>query len=169
MRRPAATEKVLDRLSRWREQCPELVMRSTFIVGFPGETEAEFEELLDFLRAARLDRVGCFPYSPVEGASANALPDPVPEPVKHERVERFMAVQAEISRAKLAERIGQRLTVLVDEVGEDEVIARSYADAPEIDGEVIIAGAWELDPGDFIEVEVTDAGDHDLWAQPLTD
>lgn len=169
MRRPAATEKVLDRLARWREQCPELVMRSTFIVGFPGETEAEFEELLDFLRAARLDRVGCFPYSPVEGASANALPDPVPEPVKHERVERFMAVQAEISRAKLAERIGQRLIVLVDEVGEDEVIARSYADAPEIDGEVIIAGAWELDPGDFIEVEITDAGDHDLWAQPIAD
>nr|WP_093191483.1 30S ribosomal protein S12 methylthiotransferase RimO [Thiocapsa sp. KS1] len=169
MRRPAATEKVLDRLSRWREQCPELVLRSTFIVGFPGETEADFEELLDFLRAARLDRVGCFPYSPVEGATANALPDPVPEPVKHERVERFMAVQAEISRAKLAERIGQRLTVLVDEVGEDEVIARSYADAPEIDGEVIIAGAWELDPGDFIEVEVTDAGDHDLWAQPIAD
>ncbi len=169
MRRPAATEKVLDRLARWREQCPELVMRSTFIVGFPGETEAEFEELLDFLRAARLDRVGCFPYSPVEGASANALPDSVPEPVKHERVERFMAVQAEISRAKLAERIGQRMTVLVDEVGEDEVIARSYADAPEIDGEVIIAGAWELDPGDFVEVEITDAGDHDLWAQPVPD
>lgn len=169
MRRPAATEKVLDRLARWREQCPELVMRSTFIVGFPGETEAEFEELLDFLRAARLDRVGCFPYSPVEGASANALPDPVPESIKHERVERFMAVQAEISRAKLAERIGQRLIVLVDEVGEDEVIARSYADAPEIDGEVIIAGAWELDPGDFIEVEITDAGDHDLWAQPIAD
>ncbi len=169
MRRPAATEKVLDRLARWREQCPELVMRSTFIVGFPGETEAEFEELLDFLRAARLDRVGCFPYSPVEGATANVLPDAVPEPVKHERVERFMAVQAEISRAKLAERIGQRMTVLVDEVGEDEVIARSYADAPEIDGEVIIAGAWELDPGDFVEVEITDAGDHDLWAQPLAD
>lgn len=169
MRRPAATEKVLDRLSRWREQCPDLVMRSTFIVGFPGETEAEFQELLDFLRAAQLDRVGCFPYSPVDGASANALPDPVPEPVKHERVERFMAVQAEISRTKLAERIGQRLTVLVDEVGEDEVIARSYADAPEIDGEVIIAGAWELDPGDFIEVEITDAGDHDLWAQPIAD
>ncbi len=169
MRRPAATEKVLDRLARWREQCPELVIRSTFIVGFPGETEAELEELLDFLRAARLDRVGCFPYSPVEGASANALPDPVPESIKHERVERFMAVQAEISRAKLAERIGQRLIVLVDEVGEDEVIARSYADAPEIDGEVIIAGAWELDPGDFVEVEITDAGDHDLWAQPIAD
>jgi ribosomal protein S12 methylthiotransferase len=169
MRRPAATEKVLDRLARWREQCPDLVMRSTFIVGFPGETEAEFEALLDFLRSAQLDRVGCFPYSPVEGASANALPDPVPEPVKHERVERFMAVQAEISRAKLARRIGQRLTVLVDEVGDDEVIARSYADAPEIDGEVIIAGAWELDPGDFIEVEVTDASDHDLWAQPIAD
>jgi ribosomal protein S12 methylthiotransferase len=167
MRRPAATEKVLDRLARWRELCPDLVMRSTFIVGFPGESESDFEQLLDFLRAARLDRVGCFPYSPVEGATANALPGHVPEPVKHERVARFMAVQAEISRSKLQARIGQRLTVLVDEVREDEVIARSYADAPDIDGEVVIAGAWELDPGDFIEVEVTDAGDHDLWAQPV--
>ncbi|NCA69255.1 MAG: 30S ribosomal protein S12 methylthiotransferase RimO [Sphingobacteriia bacterium] len=167
MRRPAATEKVLERLARWRAQCPELVMRSTFIVGFPGETEADFETLLEFLRAARLDRVGCFPYSAVAGASANDLPDPVPEALKQERLERFMAVQAEISREKLAERIGQRLTVLVDEVGEDEVIARSYADAPQIDGEVIIAGAWELDPGDFIEVEVTDSGDHDLWARPI--
>ena len=167
MRRPAATEKVLDRLARWRELCPDLVMRSTFIVGFPGESESDFEQLLDFLRAARLDRVGCFPYSPVEGATANALPGHVPEPVKHERVARFMAVQAEISRSKLQARIGQRLTVLVDEVREDEVIARSYADAPDIDGEVVITGAWEVDPGDFIEVEVTDAGDHDLWAQPV--
>jgi ribosomal protein S12 methylthiotransferase len=167
MRRPAATEKVLDRLSRWREQCPQLVMRSTFIVGFPGESEADFEQLLDFLRSARLDRVGCFPYSPVAGATANALPNPVPEELKQERVARFMAVQAGISRSKLAERIGQRLTVLVDEVTDDEVIARSYADAPDIDGQVIIAGAWELDPGDFVEVEVTDAGDHDLWACPV--
>jgi ribosomal protein S12 methylthiotransferase len=167
MRRPAATEKVLDRLTRWRELCPQLVMRSTFIVGFPGESEADFEQLLDFLRLARLDRVGCFPYSAVDGATANALPDHVPEPVKQERMARFMAVQAEISRSKLAERIGRRLTVLVDEVGENEVIARSYADAPEIDGQVIIEGAWELDPGDFVEVEVIDAGDHDLWAQPV--
>ncbi len=169
MGRPAATERVLERLERWRAQCPELVLRSTFIVGFPGETEAEFEELLDFIRAARLDRVGCFPYSPVEGAAANALPDPVPEPVKEERLARFMGVQAEISRAKLAARVGQRLRVLVDEVGEDEVVARSYGEAPEIDGVVIIPGAWELDPGDFIEVEVTDSGDHDLWARPVED
>jgi ribosomal protein S12 methylthiotransferase len=169
MGRPAATERVLERLEGWRARCPELVLRSTFIVGFPGETEAEFEELLDFIRAARLDRVGCFPYSPVEGAAANALPDPVPEPVKEERLARFMEVQAEISRAKLAARVGQRLTVLVDEVEGDELIARSYGEAPEIDGVVIIPGAWELDPGDFIEVEVTDSGDHDLWARPVED
>ena len=169
MRRPAAAERVLERLDRWRAACPELAVRSTFIVGFPGETEADFEELLDFLRAARLDRVGCFAYSAVEGAAANALPDPVPEPLKQERLERLMAVQAEISRDKLSARIGQRLTVLVDALEEDEIIARSYADAPEIDGEVIIPGAWEIDPGDFIEVEVTAAGDHDLWAQPVED
>ena len=169
MRRPAATEKVLERLTRWREICPELVLRSTFIVGFPGETEAEFAQLLDFLRAAQLDRVGCFPYSPVAGAAANDLPDPVPEAIKQERLERFMAVQAEISRDKLATRIGQRLTVLVEAVEEDAIIARSYADAPEIDGEVIIPGEWEIDVGDFIEVEVFDAGDHDLWARPVED
>ncbi|MFZ0788073.1 MAG: 30S ribosomal protein S12 methylthiotransferase RimO [Chromatiaceae bacterium] len=169
MRRPAAAERVLERLDRWRDQCPELVLRSTFIVGFPGETDAEFEELLDFIRAARLDRVGCFAYSPVEGAAANALPDPVPEAVKEERLARFMAAQAEISREKLATRVGERLTVLVDRVEDDETIARSYADAPEIDGTVIIPGAWELDPGDFIEVRVTDSGDHDLWAEPVED
>jgi ribosomal protein S12 methylthiotransferase len=169
MRRPAAAERVLERLDRWRDQCPELVLRSTFIVGFPGETDAEFEELLDFVRAARLDRVGCFAYSPVEGAAANALPDPVPEAVKEERLARFMAAQAEISREKLAARVGERLTVLVDRVEDDETIARSYADAPEIDGTVIIPGAWELDPGDFIEVRVTDCGDHDLWAEPVED
>ena len=142
-------------------------MRSTFIVGFPGETEDDFEILLDFLRAARLDRVGCFAYSPVSGAAANALPDPVPEAVREERLARFMEVQAEISLEKLAARIGQRLTVLVDEVEEDRVIARSYADAPEIDGNVMIPGAWDLEAGDFIEVEVTGAGDHDLWATPV--
>ena len=167
MARPAAAERVLERLERWRAQCPELVLRSTFIVGFPGETDAEFETLLDFIRAARLDRVGCFPYSPVAGAAANALPDPVPEELKQERLARFMEVQAEISREKLAARIGRRLTVLVDEVDDEEVIARSYGDAPEIDGVVIIPGAWELDPGDFIEVTVTDSGDHDLWAVPV--
>jgi ribosomal protein S12 methylthiotransferase len=169
MRRPAAAEGVLERLGRWREQCPELVLRSTFIVGFPGETEADFETLLDFLRAARLDRVGCFAYSPVEGAAANALPDPVPEPVKEERFARFMAVQADISRTKLAERVGQRMTVLVDAIEDHSVIARSYADAPEIDGTVIVPGDWELDPGNFIEVEITDAGEHDLWGRPVED
>ena len=169
MRRPAAAERVLERLDRWRDQCPELVLRSTFIVGSPGETDAEFEELLDFIRAARLDRVGCFTYSPVEGAAANALLDPVPEAVKEERLARFMDAQAEISREKLAARVGERLTVLVDRVEDDEIIARSYADAPEIDGTVIIPGAWELDPGDFIEVRATDSGDHDLWAEPVED
>jgi len=169
MRRPAASEKVLERLARWREICPELVVRSTFIVGFPGETEEDFETLLDFLRAARLDRVGGFAYSPVAGAAANALPDPVPEELREDRLERFMDVQSGISREKLARRVGQRLTVLVDEVGEDQVIARSYADAPEIDGNVIVPGPWDLVPGDFIEVEVTGAGEHDLWAEPVDD
>lgn len=167
MRRPAASEKVLERIARWRVVCPELVIRSTFIVGFPGETEADFEFLLAFLDEARLDRVGCFAYSPVAGAAANALPDPLPEELREERLERFMAVQARISRAKLTERIGQRLTVLVDEVEEERVIARSYADAPEIDGTVVVPGPWDLDPGDFIEVEVTGAQDHDLWARPV--
>lgn len=167
MRRPAATERVLERLARWRAQCPELVLRSTFIVGFPGETEAEFESLLDFLREARLDRVGCFPYSPVDGAAANDLADAVPAEEREERRERFMEVQAEISRDKLAARVGERMTVLVDEVHEDEVVARSYGDAPEIDGNVLVPGAWEIDPGDFIEVEITASGDHDLWAEPV--
>jgi ribosomal protein S12 methylthiotransferase len=167
MRRPAASERVLERLSRWRRVCPDLVVRSTFIVGFPGETEEDFETLLGFLREARLDRVGCFAYSPVEGAAANELPDPVPAALREERVERFMAAQAEISRGKLAERVGRRLTVLVDEVEAGRVVARSYADAPEIDGTVIVPGAWELEPGDFIEVEVTRAGEHDLLAVPV--
>jgi len=167
MRRPAASEKVLHRIARWRETCPDLVVRSTFIVGFPGETEEDFASLLEFLHTARLDRVGCFAYSPVAGAAANELPGHLPEAVREERLERFMAVQAQISRAKLADRVGQRLTVLVDEVEDDQVIARSYADAPEIDGNVLIPGAWDVDPGDFIEVDVTGAGDHDLWARPV--
>ncbi|MGD9298821.1 MAG: 30S ribosomal protein S12 methylthiotransferase RimO [Thiohalocapsa sp.] len=169
MRRPAAAEKVLERLGQWRRICPELVMRSTFIVGFPGETEADFDTLLAFLHEAQLDRVGCFAYSPVAGAAANDLPDAVPEPVKEERLERFMAAQAEISRAKLSARVGQRLTVLVDEVLEDQVIARSYADAPEIDGNVLIRGAWDLSPGDFIEVDVTGSLEHDLVGEPVCD
>jgi ribosomal protein S12 methylthiotransferase len=167
MRRPAAAEQVLERLARWRALCPELVVRSTFILGFPGETKADFEFLLEFLRQARLDRVGAFAYSPVAGAAANALPDPLPETVREERLARFMAVQAEISRAKLAARVGQRLIVLVDEVQEGRLVARTYADAPEIDGKVIVPGAWELDPGDFIEVEITRSGSHDLLGVPV--
>ena len=167
MRRPAAGERMLERLADWRARCPELVVRSTFIVGFPGETEAEFEQLLAFLYAARLDRVGGFAYSPVAGAAANALPGALPGEVREERLRRLMEVQAEISRAKLAERRGQRLVVLVDRVEEGRAVARSYADAPEIDGEVIVPGAWELEPGDFIEVEITRSGPHDLLGVPV--
>ena len=166
MRRPAATERVLERISQWRSICPELTLRSTFIVGFPGESEADFEKLLEFLRAANLDRVGCFCYSPVDGAEANRLPDPVPEPLKQERLQRFMAVQAEISQRRLVTKVGSEMVVLVDEVGEDQVVARSAADAPEIDGNVIIDGAWDLNPGDFIQVRITAAGEHDLFAEP---
>lgn len=167
MKRPAATEKVLERISHWRRICSELTLRSTFIVGFPGETESEFSELLDFLREAQLDRVGCFAYSAVDGAQANQLPDPVPAELKEERRARFMAVQEEISRARLQARVGAETIVLVDEVKEKQVIARSSADAPEIDGRVFIPGAWDLDPGDFIEVKITAATAHDLKAEPL--
>ena len=167
MRRPAAAERVLERIARWRRDCPELTLRSTFIVGFPGETEAEFEELLAFLQAAQLDRVGCFAYSPVQGADANGLPNAVPDEVREERRARFMQVQAEISRARLQQRIGSETIVLVDEVLEKQVIARSSADAPEIDGRVFIPGAWELEPGDFIRVRITGATAHDLKAEPV--
>lgn len=167
MRRPAAGERMLERIRNWRGICPDINLRSTFIVGFPGETESEFQELLDFLQEAQLDRVGCFAYSPVAGAAANDLPEQIPEEIKEERLERFMAVQAEISAAKLAARIGSRQIVLVDEVGVDQIIARSAGEAPEIDGSVIIEGGWELEPGDFVEVEVTGSGEHDLWARPV--
>ncbi|MCB1830052.1 MAG: 30S ribosomal protein S12 methylthiotransferase RimO [Chromatiaceae bacterium] len=167
MHRPAAAERMLERITQWRKLCPELTLRSTFIVGFPGESEADFEILLDFLRSADLDRVGCFSYSPVDGAAANALPDQVPEPVKQERMARFMALQAEISRRRLAAKVGREMLVLVDEVEESRVLARSAADAPEIDGNVIVAGGWDLDPGDFIRVRITHAGEHDLFAQPV--
>ena len=167
MRRPAATEKVLSRIARWRELCPELVLRSTFIVGFPGETEQDFDQLLAFIQEAQLDRVGCFPYSPVEGAAANALPDPVPEVVKQDRLQRFMEVQAEISRDKLALQVGREMVVLIDAVEEERIIARGPGDAPEVDGLVIIDGGWEdVGAGDFIEVQVTGYDDHDLFAEP---
>ncbi len=165
MQRPAATARVLERLARWRDICPELVIRSTFIVGFPGETEDEFRQLLDFVESAQLDRVGCFTYSPVEGAAANALPDPVPPPLQAERHERFMDLQARISRDKLAARVGQETIVLVDAVEDERVIARGPGDAPEIDGQVFIDGAWELEPGDFIEVRITGSDAHDLYAE----
>lgn len=165
MRRPAAAEKVLERIQRWRAQCPDLTLRSTFIVGFPGETEEDFELLLEFIEEAMLDRVGAFAYSPVEGAAANALPGAVPEAVKQERLERFMARQAEISAARLQGKIGRRLQVLVDEVGEAGATARSISDAPEIDGLVFVDGACNARPGDFLNVEVIDADAHDLWAK----
>ena len=167
MKRPANAEDNLARIERWREVCPEVTLRSTFIVGFPGETEEEFNELLDFLRAAQLDRVGCFAYSPVAGAAANTFPDAVPEEIKQERQARFMEVQARISTDKLQRKVGETLTVLVDSTEANTVAARSSADAPEIDGMVSIEGAKNLEPGDFCEVRVTRAGEHDLWAIPV--
>ena len=165
MKRPGNIEGTLARIQGWREICPEITIRSTFIAGFPGETEDDFELLLSFLREAELDRVGCFAYSPVEGATANALPGAVPEEVKQERVARLMELQEEISAAKLERKIGQTVTVLVDEVDEEGAVARSAADAPEIDGLVYIEGAGNLKPGDFAEVEITDADAHDLWGR----
>jgi ribosomal protein S12 methylthiotransferase len=165
MKRPAHAENALERISRWREICPDLTLRSTFIVGFPGETEADFQLLLDWLAAAQLDRVGCFKYSPVDGAGANALPDPVPEAVKQERYERFMELASEISAAKLAAKVGRRMRVLVDMVGEDGAIARSTADAPEIDGTVKIFRPGKLKAGDWADVEITGADAYDLTAR----
>lgn len=163
MRRPAATEKTLDRIYQWRTVCPDITLRSTFIVGFPGETDAEFEQLLDFLEEAQLDRVGCFQYSPVAGAAANALPNPVPEDVKQDRWERFMTVQQAISAQKLQAKIGQTIDVLIDSVTEDGAVGRSMADAPEIDGVVHLVGATDLQPGDLVQGEVSAADEYDLW------
>jgi ribosomal protein S12 methylthiotransferase len=167
MRRPAASEKVLERIARWREQCPDLTLRSTFIVGFPGETESDFEELLAFLDAAQLDRVGCFRYSPVAGAAANDLPDPVPEEVKEERYARFMLHQQAISSARLQARVGRAVDVLVDEAGPDGAVGRCSADAPEIDGRVFLDGVSNLQPGDLVRAVVTRSDAYDLWAEPL--
>ena len=166
MKRPADAEDNLLRIRRWRETCPQLTIRSTFIVGFPGETEAEFEALLEFLEQAQLDRVGCFAYSPVEGAAANALPDPVPEPIKEQRRARLMALQEGISAGRLRQKVGKQLTVLVDEVDQDVATARSAADAPEIDGLVYVEGATRLKGGEFAKVRITRADTHDLWAVP---
>ena len=171
MKRPASSENNLARIKAWREICPEIAVRSTFIAGFPGETEEDFQMLLDFLEEAQLDRVGCFAYSPVDGAAANALSDQVPEEVKQERLARFMEVQERISAAKLQAKVGSIQTVLVDEVvegkdGSIQAIARTKADAPEIDGVVYLDDAEGLTPGDFVDVQITDADGHDLWGGP---
>ncbi len=163
MKRPASGEKNLERIQAWRAACPELTLRSTFIVGFPGETEAEFEELLGFLEAAKLDRVGAFAYSPVDGARANNLPGAVPEPVKQERLERFMKAQARISRRRLKQKVGRIESVLIDEVGPSVAIGRSRADAPEIDGKVFVTSSGRhLRPGALVNVQIERADAHDL-------
>jgi len=169
MKRPANAENTLQRIAHWRTLCPDITLRSTFIVGFPGETEQDFEELLQFLEAAQLDRVGAFAYSPVEGARANELPNPVPEDIKEERLERFMTTQQAISEAKLQYKIGKTLTVLVDEITEDGVaLTRSAADAPEIDGLVIIEDGDDLTVGEFAEVKIIEATEHDLIGKHQT-
>ncbi len=167
MKRPGNSDGVLARIKKWRETCPELTLRSTFIVGFPGETEAEFEELLDFLREAQLDRVGAFAYSPVEGALANELPDHVAPEIQQDRLARLMLLQEEISAARLQHKIGKTLQVLVDEVDDEGAVARSAADAPEIDGVVFIENAGHLSAGDIVTVKIIDADEHDLWAELL--
>ena len=166
MKRPADAEDNLARIRRWREACPELTIRSTFIVGFPGETEDEFEALLRFLEEAQLDRVGCFAYSPVEGAAANALPDPVPEELKEQRRGRLMKAQEAISAARLRAKIGRTMTVLLDQTGSERATARSAADAPEIDGVVYIENGKHLEAGQFARVRITGADAHDLFAVP---
>ncbi len=167
MKRPAHAENALARIRAWRETCPDITIRSTFIVGFPGETEDDFQLLLEWLQEAQLDRVGCFRYSPVEGAAANVLADHVPEEVKQERHDRFMELAAVISAEKLATKVGRRMRVLVDAVGDEGAIARSTADAPEIDGVVRILDASSLAVGDWAEVEITSADDYDLDAVVL--
>ncbi len=169
MKRPASAENNLARIQQWRQICPDITLRSTFIVGFPGETEAEFEELLAFLQEAQLDRVGCFAYSPVEGAAANQLPGAIAKEVKEERRARFMQLQESISQQRLQQKIGQRMTVMIDDFTDEGVIARSSADAPEIDGLVYVDHVGDAELGDFIEVEITGADTHDLYAKVADD
>lgn len=163
MKRPGSVERTLERIKRWREICPQLTLRSTFIVGFPGETEEDFTLLLNFLREAKLDRVGCFKYSPVEGAAANDLPDQVPEDIKEERFHRFMQLQQEISSQRLQEKIGLTLPVIIDEIDEEGAIGRSMADAPEIDGAVYLNGENQVKVGDIVQVTIENADEYDLW------
>ena len=166
MKRPAHQEKTLDRIKKWREICPDLVIRSTFIVGFPGETEEDFQILLDWLKEAQLDRVGCFEYSPVEGATANDLEDHVPDDIKKDRWQRFMVVAQEISAERLRAKIGTQQEILIDTVDEEGAIGRSVADAPEIDGKVYLDGFTDVKPGDALVVNIIDSDDYDLWAEP---
>jgi ribosomal protein S12 methylthiotransferase len=170
MKRPANGEKNIERIRAWRELCPDITIRSTFIAGFPGETEEEFEYLLDFLEEAQIDRLGCFAYSPVEGASANALPNPVPDEVREERRARVMQLQERISRERMQKKVGKTIRVLIDEVERNGAgIGRSAADAPEIDGVVHVKAPYEphlkLKVGEFVNVTVTAADAHDLWGK----
>jgi len=165
MKRPAAAENTLHRINAWRDICPDITIRSTFIVGFPGESKEDFDELLEFLDEAQLDRVGCFKYSDVDGARANELPNAVPEEIKQERWERFMDKQNQISAHKLKNKVGLTLEVLIDEVNDNEAIGRSHADAPEIDGQVIIENTSNLHPGDQVNVLIETSGDYDLWGK----
>ena len=164
MKRPGSAERTIERIKAWREQCPELIIRSTFIVGFPGETEEEFEELLDFMREAQLDRVGCFAYSEVEGAKANDLPNPVPEEIKQARLARFMEVQSEISAARLKARIGKEYLVVIDEITAEGAVGRCFADAPEVDGIVHLNNVYDVKVGEQVWAEIIHANEHDTWA-----
>ncbi|ROQ25041.1 30S ribosomal protein S12 methylthiotransferase RimO [Gallaecimonas pentaromativorans] len=167
MKRPGQVERTLERIQRWRRDVPDLTLRSTFIVGFPGETEDDFQMLLDFINEAELDRVGCFKYSPVEGAAANALANPVDEAVKEERFARFMEAQQRISAAKLQRKVGTVQEVLIDEVDEEGAIGRTKGDAPEIDGVVYLNGESGVKPGDIVKVNIDNADEYDLWGSKL--
>ncbi|WP_421291826.1 30S ribosomal protein S12 methylthiotransferase RimO [Aeromonas veronii] len=168
MKRPGTVERTLERIQKWREICPQITLRSTFIVGFPGETEEDFQMLLDFIDKAELDRVGCFKYSPVEGALANELSDPVPEEIQEERFQRFMELQQQVSIRKLARKVGQEMTVIIDEVDEEGATGRSFADAPEIDGLVYLNGETGLKPGDMVKVRIDESDEYDLWASLIS-
>jgi ribosomal protein S12 methylthiotransferase len=166
MRRPAAEAKTLERIASWRRQVPELTLRSSFVVGFPGETEEDFQHLLDWLEEAALDRVGCFRYEPVTGAAANALPGAVAPEVTEERWHRFMAAQQAISAKRLQAKVGGTIAIIVDASDNDGIVARSTGDAPEIDGKVFLPADAAIRPGDQLEAVVESAGDYDLWARP---
>jgi ribosomal protein S12 methylthiotransferase len=162
MKRPADQENALRRIEQWRSICPDLTIRSTFIVGFPSETDADFGQLLDFLDAAQLDRAGAFAYSPVEGAAANELPNPLDHDIKQDRLEQFMALQSSISASKLQQKVGTTETILIDTITDEGAIGRSRGDAPEIDGEVHLPEVTHLNEGDFVEVKLIAADEHDM-------